>query len=116
MDWIRYAAGDIFAARLPVGLWIASLVGSWGLALGALAAVGRKGRRMAPALRRATAACLVELLGLAAMVFLNNAGQWSSRAWLLSFSPLGLAVVAVVLAASRGDDLVPASLPTGDPA
>jgi peptidoglycan/LPS O-acetylase OafA/YrhL len=105
MDWLRITAADGFAARLPVGVWLASLLGSWGLAAGALAAGLRRGRRVAPALRRATAACIVELLGLAAMIFLDNPGRWSSRAWLISLSPLAAAVAAVALAAGRGDDL-----------
>jgi hypothetical protein len=112
MDWLRTTAADGFAARVSVGVWIAALIGSWGLGIGAIAAALRRGRRVAPALRRATAACIVELLGLVGMVFLDNPGRWSSRAWLVSLSPVALAIVAVALAAGRGDELVPA--PAGE--
>ena len=49
MDWLRITAADVFAARLPVGVWIASLLGSWALAAGALAAGLRPGRHSRPA-------------------------------------------------------------------
>lgn len=114
MDWVRNAAGDVFVARLSVGIWIASLVGSWTLALGALAAGWRRGRRVAPALRRATAACVAETLGLAGMVLLENPGRWSTRAWLLSLLPLAVAVAAVIVVCNRGDE--PASASRGDEA
>jgi hypothetical protein len=114
MDLLRSVAGDVFAARVSVGVWLAGLFGSWALALSALAAFPRRGRRVALALRRATAACLVELMGLAALVFLDNPGRWSGRAWIVSVSPLALAVVAVVAVAARGDDLPLEPLSAGD--
>lgn len=105
MEWVRVTANAVFVERLPVGIWLAALLASWGIAAAALAAGLGRGRRMVPALRRATVACAAELMGLGVLVFLENPERWRTVAWVLSLSPLALAVLAVGVAAWRGDEL-----------
>jgi hypothetical protein len=98
--------------NLPIGLWLASLLGSWVFAGWALVASLRGGRRLVFALRWGTVACVVQLMGLSAMVFVDNPERWKPLAWLVSLTPLGLALFAVVVASIRGNELPGAALKT----
>ena len=97
---------DVAAAigNLPIGLWLASLAGSWGFAVWGLRAGLGRGRRLVLALRWGTVACIVELMGLVGMVFIDNPERWRPMAWVVSLAPVGLAMLAVLIASARGGD------------
>jgi hypothetical protein len=100
--------------NLPIGLWIASLLGAWCFAAWGLVASLRGGRRLILALRWSTVSCIIEFMGLAAMVLMDNPERWKPLAWMISLTPLGLAVLAVMIASLRGNELARPSLEAGD--
>jgi hypothetical protein len=105
-DWLRESLEvRTVLGNLPIGLWLASLLGSWAFAGWALLASLGGGRRLVLALRWSTVACIVEFMGLAAMVLVDNPERWKPLAWLVSLTPLALAVVAVMVASLRGNEL-----------
>lgn len=98
-----------FASNLSIGVWLAAWGGSGLFAFGAVAvALSNRRRRLVRALRRATVACVVELMGLAAMVLIDNPKKWSALPWLLSILPFVIALLGVGIASWRGEARRPA--------
>ncbi len=115
MDWmIESMEAPTWLGNLPIGLWLASLMGSWVFSGWALRSSLGGGRRLVLALRWGTVACIVEFMGLAAMVLIDNPERWKPLAWALSLTPVALAVAAVMVASARGNELVRPALEPGD--
>ncbi len=93
-----YSGSDLILAYLATGLWLFATGGAWILGFRAIVASLADRRRLVSALRWGTLAASTDLVGLIVMIAVANPVRWQTAGWLISLIPLGLTMLAVLLA------------------
>jgi hypothetical protein len=96
-----------FLAR---AFWMSATLTAWGLGVRAIVGAGAPTRPLVQALRSGTFAGIAQLIGLFAMIAVDNVSKYRAASWVVSLIPLGLVGLALIRAGRRDRVLAAAAL------